>query len=315
LQLDVFAFERHIRVRKSLVIGSGEAEHAVELDDVVDVATGKERHGDLVRQDFLRLRGLIAAGLHRCAYCAQVTAPLVLRAGDIVAERPEGTADDIHFTEALAASVIGYASQPGDLVLDPFAGYGTTVTVAERMGRRAIGIELVPQHLEIARRRTAGGARLILGDARELSRLVDEPLDLVLTSPPYMPSRDHPQNPLAGYATTDGDYAVYLHELGSIFGQVAILLRPGGRLVVNVANVVATDGGVTPLASDLAAVIDEHVPLLGVTTLQWDEPPAGLDGDYLLWFARPDAEHIGPMSGRPPPVSPGGPHDERGTDG
>jgi len=29
------------------------------------------------------------------------------------------------------------------------------------------------------------------------------------------------------------------------------------------------------------------VPLLGVTTLEWDEQPAGLDGDYLLWFARP----------------------------
>jgi tRNA G10 N-methylase Trm11 len=218
-----------------------------------------------------------------------VTAPLVLRAADIVAERPEGTADDIHFTEALAASVIGYASQPGDLVLDPFAGYGTTVTVAERMGRRAIGIELIPQHLEIARRRSSGGARLILGDARELSRLVDEPTDLVLTSPPYMPSTDHPQNPLTGYATDDGDYAGYLRELGSIFGQVAVLLRPGGRLVVNVANVVATDGRVTPLASDMATVIDQHVPLLGVTTLVWDEPPAGLDGDYLLWFAPPEA--------------------------
>ena len=82
-------------------------------------------------------------------------APLVLRAADLVAERPEGTSDDIHFTEALAASVIGYASQPGELVLDPFAGYGTTVVVAERMGRRAIGIELVPEHLEIARRRSA----------------------------------------------------------------------------------------------------------------------------------------------------------------
>jgi hypothetical protein len=44
---------------------------------------------------------------------------------------------------------------------------------------------------------------------------------------------------------------------------------------------------VTPLASDMARVIDEHVPLLGVTTLRWDEPPAGLDGDYLLWSARP----------------------------
>ena len=215
--------------------------------------------------------------------------PLILRAGDLSAERPEGTADDIHFTEALAASVIGHASQPGDLVLDPFAGYGTTVTVAERMGRRAIGIELVPEHLEIARRRTGGRARLILGDARDLSRLVDEPIDLVLTSPPYMPGTDHPENPLTGYATDDGDYGTYLRELGDIFGQVAILLRPGGHLVVNVANVVATDGSVTALASDMAGVIDEHVPLLGVTTLHWDVPPAGLDGDYLLWFARPDA--------------------------
>jgi DNA modification methylase len=216
-----------------------------------------------------------------------VSEPLLLRAADLVAERPAGTADDIHFTKALAASVIGHASQPGDLVLDPFVGYGTTVTVAERMGRRAIGVELVAEHLEIARSRSSGRARLILGDARELSQLVSEPVDLVLTSPPYMAGRNHPQNPLAGYATHDGDYGTYLRELGSIFGQVAMLLRQGGQLVVNVGNVVSADGTVTPLASDMAGVIDQHVPLLGVTTLRWDVPPAGLDGDYLLWFARP----------------------------
>jgi DNA modification methylase len=217
-----------------------------------------------------------------------VIPPLVLRASDIIAERPEGTEDDIHFTEALASSVIAHATKLGDLVLDPFAGYGTTVAVAERMGRRAIGIELVPEHLEIARRRTAGSGRLILGNARDLSRHVDAPVDLVLTSPPYMAGADHPENPLTGYATDDGDYAVYLGELGAIFAQAATLLRPGGRIVVNVANVVATDGRVTPLASDLAGVIDQHVPLLGITTLQWDQPPAGLDGDCLLWFARPE---------------------------
>ena len=214
--------------------------------------------------------------------------PLVLRAADIAAERPDGTEDDIHFTEALAASVIAHTTKRGDLVLDPFAGYGTTVAVAERMGRRAIGVELVPEHLEIARRRTAGIGVLILGDARELSRHVDEPVDLVLTSPPYMAGANHPENPLTGYSTDDGDYAAYLGELGAIFAQAATLLRPGGQIVVNVANVVATDGSVTPLASDMASVIDRHVPLLGITSLHWDEAPAGLDGDCLLWFAHPE---------------------------
>lgn len=214
--------------------------------------------------------------------------PLVLRAADIAAERPEGTEDDIHFTEALATSVIAHTTKPGDLVLDPFAGYGTTVAVAERMGRRAIGIELMPEHLEIAQVRTAGHGTLILGDARELSRHVNAPVDLVLTSPPYMAGANHPQNPLTGYTTNDGDYSAYLGELGVIFGQAAALLRPGGQIVVNVANVVGTDGSVTPLATDLAGAIDQHVPLLGITTLQWDEPPAGIEGDCLLWFARPE---------------------------
>jgi len=212
---------------------------------------------------------------------------IILRASDLVAERPPGTADDIHFTEALAASVIGYASQPGDLVLDPFAGYGTAVAVAARMGRRAIGIELVPEHLQIAQRRVAEGATLILGDARELSRLVTDPVDLVLTSPPYMAGAGHPENPLTGYATRDGDYPTYLRELGSVFSQIASVLSPGRWLVVNVANVVGTDGAVTSLVQDMAAVIDPHVPVLGVTTLQWDDPPAGLEDDSLLWCARP----------------------------
>jgi DNA modification methylase len=216
-----------------------------------------------------------------------VSRSLRLRAADLVAERPAGVTDDVHFTEALAASVIGHASRPGDLVLDPFVGYGTTTTVAERMGRRAIGIELLPEHLEIARRRSDGSARLILGDARDVAELVNEPVDLVLTSPPYMAGAEHAENPLTGYRTDDGNYATYLAELGEIFGRVAGLLRPGGRLVINVGDVIALDGSVTPLAMDLASVVDRHLPLQGVTRLRWDVPPAGLDGDFLLWFARP----------------------------
>jgi DNA modification methylase len=214
---------------------------------------------------------------------------LVLRSADLAAERPAGASDDIHFTEALAESVIAHTTQPGDLVLDPFAGYGTTLVVAERLGRRAIGVELIADHVAICRSRVGPAVRIVEGDARRLSELIDEPVDLALTSPPYMAGEGHPENPLTGYTTADGEYATYLRELGSVFRQVAELLRPGGQLVVNVANVVGSDGRPTPLASDVAALIAQHIPLLGTTTLRWDEPPAGLDGDFLLWFGHDDA--------------------------
>ena len=50
LNVDVLALERHDWVREQLVVGLGEAEGAVELEDLVDVAARKERNHDLVCQ-------------------------------------------------------------------------------------------------------------------------------------------------------------------------------------------------------------------------------------------------------------------------
>jgi DNA modification methylase len=47
---------------------------------------------------------------------------------------------------------------PGSLVLDPFAGTGTTCAVAHGMHRRWIGIDISPAYLDIARRRIATAA-------------------------------------------------------------------------------------------------------------------------------------------------------------
>ncbi|MEK6759417.1 MAG: site-specific DNA-methyltransferase [Deltaproteobacteria bacterium] len=44
-------------------------------------------------------------------------------------------------SEALLARIISASSNPGDIVLDAFAGAGTTLAVAERLGRRWIGID------------------------------------------------------------------------------------------------------------------------------------------------------------------------------
>ena len=218
---------------------------------------------------------------------------LLLRADELAAERPAGQVDDVHFTEALAESVVSDGTAAGNLVLDPFAGYGTTLAVATRLGRSAVGVELLAEHAALCRRR-APDATVVEGDARKLgdalAGVVDRQVDLVLTSPPYMTAVGHPENALTGYATDDGHYPTYLREMSAVFAQVARLLRPGGLAVVNVANLVsASPSGdvVTPLAWDLGRVLAEHLVFRGETFLCWDRHPPGHAGDYLLWFAKP----------------------------
>ena len=58
--------------------------------------------------------------------------------------------------EALLERIIAVASNPGDLVLDPFAGSGTTLAAAKRQARRYLGTELSAEYAERARRRLEG---------------------------------------------------------------------------------------------------------------------------------------------------------------
>ena len=55
--------------------------------------------------------------------------------------------------EQLLGRIIKACSKPGDLVLDPFAGSGTTLTVARKLGRRPLGFELSPDYADRARAR------------------------------------------------------------------------------------------------------------------------------------------------------------------
>jgi site-specific DNA-methyltransferase (adenine-specific) len=53
----------------------------------------------------------------------------------------------------LMEALIALASRPGQIVLDPFAGSGSTLVAARNLGRRFIGVELDPSHVAVARRR------------------------------------------------------------------------------------------------------------------------------------------------------------------
>ncbi len=211
---------------------------------------------------------------------------LHLAAADVIAERPDGSDEDVHFPQALARAVIDSYSSPGETVLDPFAGWGTTLVVAEKLGRSAVGVELIPERVAAIKRRVSPSAVVLEADARNLDSLRLGQIDLCFTSPPYMSAVAHPQNPLTAYSTLDGQYDTYLAELTEVFLAVSRHLRTGGHLVINAANI-RTGEVVTPLAWDIAHALTSHLAFRGETYLAWDQPSPIFTGDYCLAFQKP----------------------------
>lgn len=151
------------------------------------------------------------------------------------------------------------------------------------MGRRAVGVELLPQRCAAAAA-AAPLSTVVQGDARELSRLVVGPFDLVLTSPPYRAADDGPEDPLSAY-TGAGSYQD-LVELRGILAQCVDLLTPGGHVVVNVANI-NSGRCFTPLAWDVGRLLGEVGRLTQDVFVCWDRSWHDLAGDYLLVAAAP----------------------------
>lgn len=71
-------------------------------------------------------------------------------------KRAEGaTAHPCQMPETILSRVINACTEPGDLVLDPFGGSGTTAAVAQRLGRSFWTCELSPDYANVIRSRLA----------------------------------------------------------------------------------------------------------------------------------------------------------------
>jgi tRNA G10 N-methylase Trm11 len=172
----------------------------------------------------------------------------------------ESIAHPAKMLPAVAAYAIAHYTQPGELVLDPMCGIGTTLVEALHHDRRAIGVEYEPHwvhvtqaNLELARQ--AGlkhDGQVFHGDARQLATLLRAQyrgqIGLVVTSPPYGPTTHGRVS-----ATPDGGVHKYHHRYGNILDRgnlanighhrllagfttiltaTAAFLRPGGHIVI-----------------------------------------------------------------------------------
>lgn len=202
---------------------------------------------------------------------------------------PERFGDDVRMPPVLARRLVSEFAAHGDRVLDPFAGFGTTLAVAERLDRKAWGVEYDRDRAAYARDHLEHPERLLHGTATDIPDRVPT-VDCIVTSPPYMHESDT-RDPLQDYAG-ESDYETYLETLGDVFAALGSRLHRDGRLVLEAANLKHA-GRTTTFAWDLVDTI-RGLPgfrFAGEHVVSWDGEDSadgvygyGYDHSYVLVF-------------------------------
>lgn len=225
------------------------------------------------------------------------------------------------FPEMLAGRLIEcFTATATATVLDPFAGTGSTLLAAARLGRQGIGIELSPEYAAVARERIAAlppeapPPQLHQANAMSLSEiLAPETVDLVVTSPPYWnilsgrrsadrrATRDY-ENAASDDLGKIEEYEPFLQALGAVFSQVYTVLRPGGYCCTVVMDL-RKGSRLYPFHSDLATELG-HRGFLYDDLIIWDRHseynclrPLGYPAvfrinkvhEFILIFKKPDS--------------------------
>lgn len=145
-------------------------------------------------------------------------------------------------------NVILKYSSPGEIVLDYFCGAGTTAIECKLLGRRCIAIDINDKAIELAKEKLSFELPLTLyhkfevyepelrvGDARDLSFLKDESVDLICSHPPYaniIHYTDGKEGDLSFLDVED-----YISEMRKVARESFRVLKPGRKCAILIGDI------------------------------------------------------------------------------
>jgi DNA modification methylase len=174
-----------------------------------------------------------------------------------------------------------------DIVLDPFAGVGTTAKAALALKRNAVCVEQNPRYASKMRRLRKSVANgdfsltVKCGDSRNLHFLDDGSVGLVVTSPPYWNKADYGEK-RSNIGKIDS-YPEFLGCVRDVFKECYRVLAPGRKICIVTANVNQhTNHGLLtfPLAADFINALRD-VGFVMVTEIIWSKNGTG--GKWGSW--------------------------------
>ncbi|PIP16282.1 MAG: hypothetical protein COX46_03225, partial [bacterium (Candidatus Ratteibacteria) CG23_combo_of_CG06-09_8_20_14_all_48_7] len=150
-------------------------------------------------------------------------------------------------------NVILKYSKPGETVLDYFCGAGTTAVEAKLLGRKCTALDINDKAIELAKKNLDFKVssselpllienpnpqiyepKLLVGDARKLSFLPDDSVDLICAHPPYA-------NILQYTDSKDGDLSFldiddFLEEMSKVARESFRVLKPGKQCAILIGD-------------------------------------------------------------------------------
>ena len=146
----------------------------------------------------------------------------------------------------MVRNIIELYSEPGDLVLDPMVGGGTTPVECLLTGRNSISVDINPGAIDITRDRLdipedfiAGipetTHRTFVGDVRRMDAIEDESIDLIATHPPYTNIIRYA--PLInGDLSQFNNYNIFFKEFSKAISEMHRVLKPGGFCAILIGD-------------------------------------------------------------------------------